>query len=87
LRLPSIFIEENLTSKTGHFHFAKSGHYHVAVTSGFAAPFSLEAAANAINLSLTRQFRFMGLSFFIAIYRALNEPTIQLSCLARVRAV
>ena len=25
-------MKENLTSKTGHFHFAKSGHYHVAGT-------------------------------------------------------
>jgi len=25
-------MKENLTLKTGHFHFAKTGHYHVAVT-------------------------------------------------------
>jgi hypothetical protein len=29
---PSLFMKENLASKTGHFHFAKSGHYHVAGT-------------------------------------------------------
>jgi len=28
-------MKENLTSKTGHFHFAKSGHYHVAGTELF----------------------------------------------------